>query len=797
MNLRERLLKYRLPKSDYDRLRKSLGREPEDRELALASALWNEHCSYRSSRAHLTKFQFSTKKNISSLGENAGVVDLGRGERVAFKMESHNHPSYITPYQGAATGVGGILRDVFAMGARPVLLADWLGFGSSDMSGSRERVDGVVRGIGGYGNCIGVPTLTGHTEFSKSYDKNILVNALALGVLSPGKAVMSSKAEGVGNYVVYGGARTGRDGILGASMASESFQGEAEDNKPAVQIGDPFYGKQLMEACLEIMERGLVSACQDMGAAGLTCSCFEMAEKGGVGVRLFLDRVPLRDSSLSPEDILLSESQERMLFVCEPSKWEDCKAVFQKHGLEMAVVGEILKEKDIEIYWKEKEFLKISPGKWESPLEDPPIRFPDPAPRAYPRPEKGGVSKDILLQILKSPQGRSREFIYRQYDQRVGTNTVKDSSFPLAVIRLPDTGRELALTLGGRPHLMEIDVREGAKDAVFYPALQLALRGFTPWAVTDCLNFGNPQKPEIMGEFVLSVESIASACKALDTPVVSGNVSFYNESQNRNITPTPVLGMIGLREPFSLDKCFTSQISPDEGGRCSIPPAESSTPHTPSVEGKKSVSPVKSSAPQSPSSEGEERPIPSVGGFFNERETFQRIPQSDRSPFVPSAGFLSEGERVYLLSAPQFSCSGLLSKILKRKAWVFGSLGDELSQLFIFRVLEFSQKVSFQSARVVGKFGLLYTLARMVLEKGVGFVSKKEIPFLFEERLYEVLVSLHPSEEANFKKQSKILGLESLFLGETKGTALQIGNMVCSFEEMERHYKTSWKDLSL
>ena len=716
MNLAQRLLKYRLSESDYHRLKKSLGHEPLDIELALASALWNEHCSYRSSKIHLKKFQFPTNKYTSSLGENAGVVDLGQGEKVAFKMESHNHPSHITPYHGAATGVGGILRDVFAMNARPIALANYLCFGSPESSKAQERVNGVIRGIGGYGNCIGTPTLTGHTEFSDSYDGNILVNAMALGFLGSNTKVMSAKARGEGNYVVYGGARTGRDGILGASMASESFQDD-QDNRPTVQIGDPFYGKQLMEATLSAMEQNLILACQDMGAAGLTCSSFEMAEKGEVGLKLHLDKVPLRDSSLKPEDILLSESQERMLFICEPAQWPSCKKLFDKYDLELVILGEILEDKKIELYWQDKELVTVYPEQWAPPLENRPYIKPEPAPRTHPKNFKTEYPiKDTLLAILKNPQGRSREFVYRQYDQRVGARTVRDSSFPIAIVRLDETDRELAFTTGCRPHLMRVDVREGAKDGVFYPALQLALKGFTPWAVTDCLNFGNPEKQRIMGEFVLSVESITSACKALDTPVISGNVSFYNESQGRNITPTPAIAMIGLKEK----ECILS-----------------------------------------------------------------------------GSGFSHEGEKVYLLQDHQFCFSGLLAQVLKRETQAFGALQDELSQLFIFRVLELAQTVPLTSARVVGKFGLLYTLARMVLEKGVGFCSAGDIPSPFQERLYEIIVGVSSSEEAAFKKQAKALGLNIQFLGETKSVALEVEDMVCSLEEIKENYNISWEDVSL
>ncbi|MBC6415847.1 MAG: phosphoribosylformylglycinamidine synthase subunit PurL [Bdellovibrionales bacterium] len=550
--------KYQLNTKDHQKLSELLRREPTTLEIVLALALWNEHCSYRSSKTHLKKFQFPTQKKISALGEQAGVLDLGQGEKVCFKMESHNHPSYLIPYHGASTGVGGILRDIFAMNARPLALADYLCF--ADRSEETQdfvkkeharRVKDVVKGISDYGNCIGIPTLTGYTEFSQKYSGNILVNVMALGYFDSKTKVMSSKGEGAGDYVVYVGSATGRDGILGADMASQSFEKEKADSKLTVQIGDPFFGKQLMEACLLSMKKNLVVACQDMGAAGLTCSSFEMSDKTGLGLSLHLDRVPLRVKNLQPEEILLSESQERMLLICKASNYKKLEKIFQSYQLEIHCLGEVLPTKEIELYWKDKLLLKIDPQLFttHSPIEKRPYVFPEPVKRVSVRNFKEPQSeRDSLLKSLSSSQGRSRKFIYRQYDQRVGTNTVKDSSFPIAVLRLPETKRELGISLGCRPYLMDIDVEQGAKDAVFYPALQLALRGFEPLAVTDCLNFGNPEKKEIMGEFVLCVENIAKACRYLDTPIISGNVSFYNESGTKNISPTPSIAMVGLKE---------------------------------------------------------------------------------------------------------------------------------------------------------------------------------------------------------------------------------------------------------
>jgi phosphoribosylformylglycinamidine synthase len=550
IDLQKRLKQYRLNQSEYDMICKLLGRPPEGVEWAVFSASWSEHCSYKSSRVHLKKFKHNSKRVLESEGENAGVVDLGEGERVAFKMESHNHPSFIEPYQGAATGVGGILRDIFTMGARPIALADYLCFGE----GKADRMDilqkGVVHGISGYGNCVGVPTVSGQTEYDPSYNKNILVNAMAVGLFRPGQKMALSKAKGPGNWVVYVGAKTGKDGVHGASMASESFGEDSEAKKPNVQIGDPFYEKLLIESCLEVLDQDLVVAMQDMGAAGLTSSSFEMAGKGGVGMILNLDKVPLRDSSMTPEEILLSESQERMLLVCEPSKFEKIKKVFYRWGLEATVVGEIVKDSKVTLMWHGKKLTEIDPqlltdkapvyerpyNKWQSKNKRDKLDFV----------LKGNLS-NILKMTLEHEKGHNREWIYQQYDQRVGARTARDSRQSVAFLQLPDSKRGLAVNVGCRPSWMRLDSRIGALDAVIYPALQMAAKGAQALAVTDCLNFGNPEKPEIMTEFVTSVEAIAEAAKVFDTPVISGNVSFYNETLGKNITSTPATGLVGIR----------------------------------------------------------------------------------------------------------------------------------------------------------------------------------------------------------------------------------------------------------
>ncbi|MCB0412822.1 MAG: phosphoribosylformylglycinamidine synthase subunit PurL [Bdellovibrionales bacterium] len=550
-DLEKKLSHYRISKNEFSKIVEILGREPEGVEWAVFSALWSEHCSYKSSKVHLKKFYSKNHRVKESFGENAGVIDLGLGERVAFKMESHNHPSYISPYQGAATGVGGILRDIFTMGARPVALANYLCFGNPNADRMTSIVDGVVKGIAGYGNCVGVPMLAGMTEFHEEYNQNVLVNAFALGLFAPEEKVFTSSATGLGNFVVYVGAKTGRDGVHGASMASESFDEESESKKPTVQIGDPFFEKLLIEGCLEVMKEGLVEGIQDMGAAGLTSSSFEMAAKGGVGLKLDLDKVPQRDKGITAEEILLSESQERMLLICRPENFHRIEEVFKKWSLDAAVIGEVIDGENIQLYWQGGKLCELSP-----------VEIVDNAP-VYDREffqwkDKNRVNEQQLKlpsfdeftfeSLFESLAGIDKSWIYDQYDQRVGAKTARDLRDPVGVIFLKDSKRALGVTLGCRPYLMKFDAKQGALDSVFYPALKLAVKGFEPLALTDCLNFGNPEKPEVMSEFVVSVESMSAACKALDTPVISGNVSFYNETMNKNIISTPSTAMVGLKE---------------------------------------------------------------------------------------------------------------------------------------------------------------------------------------------------------------------------------------------------------
>lgn len=543
---------YRMNAGEYKLMCDLLGRAPKDIEWPLFSALWSEHCSYKSSKIHLRKFAYRNASVLEAEGENAGVVDLGQGERVAFKMESHNHPSFIEPYQGAATGVGGILRDIFTMGARPIALADYLCFGQPKAERMKTLVNGVVHGISGYGNCVGVPTVSGRTEFDAAYDNNILVNAMAVGLFREGDPMALSKAKGPGNWVVYVGAKTGKDGVHGASMASESFDEKSEAKRPNVQIGDPFYEKLLIEACLEILQKNLVVAMQDMGAAGLTSSSFEMSSKGGVGMRMDLDQVPLRDSSVTPEEILLSESQERMLLVCEPKKFDEIKAVFSRWGLEATKIGEILTDRKVVLTWKGETLTEIDPDllvenapRYERAFNAwaPKRKKADPVPAAF----KKTPVEELLPKMLSDVRLGSKEFVYRQYDQRVGLRTARDARQGIAFMRLPDSGRGLAVGVGCRPSLMRLDAQVGAFEAAFGPALQMAAKGARALAITDCLNFGNPEKVDIMSEFVASVDALAEAARQLDAPVISGNVSFYNETLGKNIPPTPATGLVGLR----------------------------------------------------------------------------------------------------------------------------------------------------------------------------------------------------------------------------------------------------------
>ncbi|MGE0524329.1 MAG: phosphoribosylformylglycinamidine synthase subunit PurL [Variibacter sp.] len=537
-----------LKPDEYERILALIGREPTFTELGIFSAMWNEHCSYKSSKVHLRTLPTKAPWVVQGPGENAGVVSIGDGLAVVFKMESHNHPSYIEPYQGAATGVGGILRDVFTMGARPIACLNAISFGDPAHPKTRHLVSGVVAGIGGYGNSFGVPTVGGQVRFHTRYDGNNLVNAMAVGIVETRK-IFYAAATGVGMPVVYLGSKTGRDGIHGATMASAEFGADAEEKRPTVQVGDPFSEKLLLEACLEIMAKDCVIAIQDMGAAGLTCSAVEMGAKGDLGILLDLDKVPTRETGMSAYEMLLSESQERMLMVLKPEKEAEAEAIFRKWGLDFAIVGEttptmrfVVKHGgEVKVDLPIKELGDEAPV-YERPFVALPLQ-PQITAAEVPPPM---TLADSLEKLLATPDLCSKRWVWEQYDHLILGNTLQKPGGDAAVVRIDDGPKGLALTADVTPRYCEADPFEGGKQAVAEAWRNLIATGARPLAVTDNLNFGNPEKPETMGQFVGCVRGIGEACRALDFPIVSGNVSLYNETHGRAILPTPTIGGVGL-----------------------------------------------------------------------------------------------------------------------------------------------------------------------------------------------------------------------------------------------------------
>lgn len=534
-----------LKPDEYEVILEIIGREPSFTELGIFSAMWNEHCSYKSSKKWLRTLPTEGPQVICGPGENAGIVNIGDGQAVVFKMESHNHPSYIEPYQGAATGVGGILRDVFTMGARPVAAMNSLSFGETSHPKTRQLVNGVVEGVGGYGNCFGVPTVGGEVRFDPAYNGNCLVNAFAAGLADTDK-IFYSAASGVGMPVVYLGAKTGRDGVGGATMASAEFDDTIEDKRPTVQVGDPFTEKRLMEATLELMQTGAVISIQDMGAAGLTCSAVEMGDKGGLGVRLDLECVPVRETNMTAYEMMLSESQERMLMVLKPELEAEAKAVFDKWDLDFAIVGETIEE---------DRFLIVHNGEVKADL--PLSKLASSAPE-YDRPwvatpaaeELSDVPQidpiDGLKALLSNPNYASKRWVYEQYDSQVMGDTIRIPGAGAGIVRVHGTPKALAFTSDVTPRYVMANPVEGGKQAVAEAYRNLTAVGAKPLATTDNMNFGNPEKPEIMGQFVGAIDGIGQAVKALDMPIVSGNVSLYNETDGTGILPTPTIGAVGL-----------------------------------------------------------------------------------------------------------------------------------------------------------------------------------------------------------------------------------------------------------
>ena len=540
--------KHGLTLKEYDKIEELIKRDPNLLELGIFSAMWNEHCSYKSSKIHLKNLPTKGSQVIQGPGENAGVIDIGDDDAIVFKIESHNHPSYIEPYQGAATGVGGILRDVFTMGARPIALLNSIHFGSPSHPKTKSLLNGVVSGIGGYGNCIGIPTVAGETKFNETYNENILVNAMAVGHAKKDK-IFYSKAKGVNKAVVYVGSKTGRDGIHGASMASAEFDDNSEEKKPTVQVGDPFTEKLLLEACLELMKDESIISIQDMGAAGLTSSSVEMASKGSLGIELELNKVPCREENMTPYEMMLSESQERMLIILEDGKEEYARKIFAKWDLDFVVIGKTTNTKNLTLKYDDKVVgnipidalaskAPIYERKWTTKkLSKETIDLK--------KLNKIGV-EDALVKILSCPNHSNKSWVTNQYDQMVMCDTAQKSGSDAAIIRIHNKNKAIAVSVDSSANYCKSDPNTGGKQIVCENWRNLISVGSKPLAITNCLNFGNPENSEVMGEFAECLNGIKEACEFLNYPVVSGNVSFYNGTNNKNIYPTPVIGGVGL-----------------------------------------------------------------------------------------------------------------------------------------------------------------------------------------------------------------------------------------------------------
>ena len=540
--------KHGLKPDEYLKIKELLAREPNLLELGIFSAMWNEHCSYKSSRIHLKNLPTKGKHVIQGPGENAGVIDIGDDDAIIFKIESHNHPSYIEPYQGAATGVGGILRDVFTMGARPIALLNSIHFGSPDHIKTKSLLNGVVSGIGGYGNCIGIPTVAGETKFNSTYNENILVNAMAVGHAKKDK-IFYSKAKGLNKSVVYVGSKTGRDGTHGASMASAEFDENSENKKPTVQVGDPFTEKLLMEACLELMKDNSIISIQDMGAAGLTSSSVEMASKGDLGMELYLDKVPCREENMTPYEMMLSESQERMLIILEDKGEKEARKIFEKWDLDFVVIGKTTSTNNLTLKFKEETIgeIPIDALASKAPIYDRKwTKTKLPTKKILIKDLKKIKLEDAFLKILSTPNQSNKNWITNQFDQMVMTDTAQKSGSDAAIIRIHKKEKAIAVTVDSSANYCKAHPYTGGKQIVCENWRNLISVGAKPIAITNCLNFGNPENSKVMGEFVECLLGIKEACEFLDYPVVSGNVSFYNGTNKKNISPTPVIGGVGL-----------------------------------------------------------------------------------------------------------------------------------------------------------------------------------------------------------------------------------------------------------
>ena len=556
--------KHGLKLEEFSKIKKLMKREPNFLELGIFSAMWNEHCSYKSSRKHLKNLPTSGSQVIQGPGENAGVIDIGDDDAIIFKIESHNHPSYLEPYQGAATGVGGILRDVFTMGARPIALLNSIHFGSPDHFKTKNLLNGVVSGIGGYGNCIGIPTVAGETKFNSTYNENILVNAMAVGHAKKDK-IFYSKAKGLNKSVVYVGSKTGRDGIHGASMASAEFDENSEEKKPTVQVGDPFTEKLLMEACLELMKDNSIISIQDMGAAGLTSSSVEMASKGELGIELYLDKVPCREENMTPYEMMLSESQERMLIILEDGKEKKAKEIFRKWDLDFVIIGKTTNTNKLTLKFNNKieGEIPIEALATQAPVYDRKwVKKKLPNKKIDLKKLKKIKIEDALIKILSSPNHSNKSWITDQYDQMVMCDTAQKSGADAAIIRIHGKEKAIAVTVDSSANYCKAHPITGGKQIVCENWRNLISVGAKPLAITNCLNFGNPENPEIMGEFAECLQGIKESCEFLNYPVVSGNVSFYNGTNKKNISPTPVIGGVGLIQ--KLEKPINHKFKKDK-----------------------------------------------------------------------------------------------------------------------------------------------------------------------------------------------------------------------------------------
>ncbi|MCZ6116747.1 phosphoribosylformylglycinamidine synthase subunit PurL [Campylobacter ureolyticus] len=562
---KETIKAHKITDGEYEKILSILNREPNLLELGVISAMWSEHCSYKSSKKYLTGFPTKAPWVIQGPGENAGVIDIGGDMAAVFKMESHNHPSYIEPFQGAATGVGGILRDIFTMGAKPVTNLNSLRFGNIKTNKYQKHLlKGVASGIAHYGNCTGIPTIGGETTFDDSFDRNILVNAFCLGIVKKDE-IFYAKASGVGNLIIYAGSKTGRDGLGGAVMASDSFNDKNKALRPTVQVGDPFVGKLLMEACLELFKKDYIVGIQDMGAAGLTSSSFEMAGRSQSGMKLFLDQVPMREEGMTPYELMLSESQERML-ICAKKGFEDkVIEIFTSRGLDAAVVGEVTNTKKMELFWYDELVgkLPIEPLSEDAPVLDRPTKRPNYLDEIKNIKTHFSIpKKEAFLKLFSDENVVDKGYIYTQFDSTVGTNSVKKPGYLGAnILRVKENGVMLSMGLDCNPKMNFVNPKVGASLAVATSGRKVAMSGAKPLAITDCLNYANPENPEIMWQFMMGCEGIKDACKELNTPVVSGNVSLYNDSDGINIHPTPAIVCVGVNENKNLPSIFKSGVS--------------------------------------------------------------------------------------------------------------------------------------------------------------------------------------------------------------------------------------------